>query len=248
MMAGASLAALMAAGYNSMAPRSQLYGRTYTGTARGSRQLALTFDDGPNDPWTARLLEVLARHEVRATFFLIGRFVQQKPAIARDIAQAGHIIGNHTYNHPNLIFSSAARQRQEIADCEGALSDQIGEHSRLFRPPFGARTPQLLKQVRERGLETVMWRVSGFDWNAKSSAVIEHKLRKGLRGGDVFLLHDGGHQHMGVDRSKTVTAVDNLIRDCQQQSYKFVTIPEMMSGGAGETCGRGADKRPGQEV
>src|SRR5271169_6172686 len=89
-------AALGYAGYACYAPRSQLYGRTYLGAGRGSRQLALTYDDGPNDPHTLRLLEVLARHDVKATFFLIGRFVAAKPEIAREVARAGHTIGNHT--------------------------------------------------------------------------------------------------------------------------------------------------------
>src|SRR5215831_7729661 len=96
-------AAASYAGYAAMAPRSQLYGRTLT---HGSdpAQMALTFDDGPNDPHTMRLLEVLARHNARATFFLIGKYVQQRPDIVRAIAAAGHEIGNHTFTHPNLIF------------------------------------------------------------------------------------------------------------------------------------------------
>jgi peptidoglycan/xylan/chitin deacetylase (PgdA/CDA1 family) len=230
-VAGAGVAALVTAGYNTMAPRSQLYGRTFTGGRAGSRQLALTFDDGPNDPWTLKLLEVLARHGVRATFFLVGDFVRQKPAIARAVAEAGHVIGNHTFTHPNLIFAGAARRQRELDDCERALSDHVGEHSRLFRPPFGARTPQLLREVRRRGMETVMWRVSGFDWSAESAAQIEQKIRRHLSGGEVILLHDGGHKHMGVDRSRTVSAVEWLIGDCKAAGYEFVTVAEMMAAG-----------------
>jgi peptidoglycan-N-acetylglucosamine deacetylase len=239
MLAGAGAAALVAAGYNSMAPKSQLYGTTFIGVERGSRQLALTFDDGPNDPCTERLLEVLARHRVKATFFLIGQFVAQKPAIARAVANGGHVIGNHTFTHPNLIFVSGARQREEIAGCERALTEHVGEHSRLFRPPFGGRTPQLLRHVREQGLETVMWRVSGFDWSAESAAQIEHKLQRGIHGGEVVLLHDGGHRHLGVDRSKTVTAVDHLIGEYKDRGYDFVTVPAMMSSGRARKGGGG---------
>src|SRR5581483_3094604 len=97
-------AAASAAGYQSMAPTGQWYGKTFTGLGRRSKQLALTYDDGPNDPHTLRLLEVLSRHGTKATFFLIGRFVRQRPDIVRDIQQAGHTIGNHTFSHPNLIF------------------------------------------------------------------------------------------------------------------------------------------------
>src|SRR5271167_2259210 len=129
-LAGASAAAaLITAGYQSMAPTGQWYGRTFTGLPRGSKQLALTYDDGPNDPHTLRLLEVLARHDVKATFFLIGRFVAAKPEIAREVAGAGHVIGNHTFNHPNLIFCSAARVSSELEQCRKILTDTVGEHS-----------------------------------------------------------------------------------------------------------------------
>src|SRR5712675_3642425 len=109
-----SAAVAVAAGYQSMAPTGQWYGQTFTGLARGSRQIALTYDDGPNDPHTLRLLEVLWRHNVQATFFTIGRYVRQRPDIAREVARAGHVIGNHTFNHPILIFESAARTRTEL--------------------------------------------------------------------------------------------------------------------------------------
>src|SRR5215475_15406293 len=93
----AVVGALFAAGYQSMSPTGQWYGHTFTGLPPGAKQLALTYDDGPNDPHTFRLLEVLAKHNVRATFFLIGRFAQQRPDIVRDIAKVGHVVGNHTF-------------------------------------------------------------------------------------------------------------------------------------------------------
>src|SRR6266853_2337752 len=111
LFSGAVAAAAVTAGYQSMAPEGQWYGRTFTGLARGTKQLALTYDDGPNDPHTLRLLEVLERHNVRATFFLIGRFVQQCPDIVRELAKAGHVIGNHTFTHPLLIFKTSNQLR-----------------------------------------------------------------------------------------------------------------------------------------
>src|SRR5512141_1862674 len=92
----AGVATAVTAGYNTMAPRSQLYGRTFIGEQPGSRRLALTFDDGPNDPHTLDLLDVLARHNVRATFFMLGSFVNKRPDIAVAVSAAGHVIGNHT--------------------------------------------------------------------------------------------------------------------------------------------------------
>jgi len=229
-LAGAGVAAAVAAGYQSMAPTGQWYGRTFTGLARGTKQLALTYDDGPNDPHTLRLLEILARHGVHATFFLIGRYVQQRPEIARAILQAGHVIGNHTFTHPLLTFKSDAEIRRELADCHAALNDAIGEHSNLFRPPFGGRRPAVLRIARRLGLEPVMWKVTGYDWNAPPAETIERRVSRQIRGGDVILLHDGGHKHMGADRSQTVLATKRLIIRYQSEGYRFTTISEMMAG------------------
>ena len=227
-LAGVGLASLVGAGYNAMAPRSQLFGRTFIGHPGGSRQLALTFDDGPNDPWTPRLLDVLARHEVRATFFLIGKYVVERPDITRQIAAAGHVVGNHTYSHPNLIFCSASEVAGQIRQCSSALQDAVGEHSSLFRPPYGGRTPHVLSLVRQSGLECVMWRVSGYDWKATSSTQIEERLSDAIEGGEVILLHDGGHRHLGVNREFTVSAVDRLITRYKSQGFEFVSVSRMM--------------------
>lgn len=211
-----------------MSPTGQWYGRTFTGLSRRSRQIALTFDDGPNDPYTPQLLDVLARHNVKATFFMLGGYVQARPDLARIVAEAGHVIGNHTFSHPNLIFVPANRARKEIEDCHRALTDAVGEHSRLFRPPFGGRRPASLRVARALGLEPIMWNVTGYDWKAPSPEYIEQKIANRLRGGSVILLHDGGHERMGVDRSKTVVATERVIERCKTEGYEFVTVLEMM--------------------
>ena len=223
-----STAAAVAAGYQS--PTGQWYGRTFTGLPRSSRQIALTYDDGPNDPHTLRLLEVLARQGVQATLFLIGRHVRQHPEIAREIVQGGHTVGNHPLTHPLLTFKSESEIRGQLSECRAALQDAIGEHSNLFRPPFGGRRPAVLRVARELGMEPVMWNVTGYDWNAPPADVIERKVAKQIRGGDVILLHDGGHKEMGADRSQTVIATDRLIARYKSEGYEFVTIPRMIGG------------------
>lgn len=232
-IAGTAAAGIVAAGYQSMAPTGQWFGRTFTGLPRGSnptkiRQLALTYDDGPNDPHTLQLLDVLARHAVPATFFLIGKYVQQCPDIVREIVKAGHTIGNHTFTHPLLIFKSEAEIRKELTDGTAALQDATGNDIHLFRPPFGGRRPAVLRIARELGLEPVMWNVSGHDWKAPPAEAIERRVSRKMRGGDVILLHDGGHKQMGADRSQTVLATDRLIPRYRSQGYDFVSIPCML--------------------
>ena len=224
----AASAALVSAGYQTMAPTGQWCGSTFIGLPRGSKKLALTFDDGPNDPHTLHLLDVLARHRVYASFFMVGQFVRQRPAIARAVAEAGHAVGNHSLSHPNLIFKSASQTRRELQDCEQILSDTVGDHSSLFRPPFGGRRPATLRVARSVGLQPVMWNVTGWDWKAPSAEYIERKVEKKVRGGDVILLHDGGHEAMGVDRSRSVIATDRLIARYKSEDYEFVTVPQMM--------------------
>jgi peptidoglycan/xylan/chitin deacetylase (PgdA/CDA1 family) len=225
----AAAAAASAAGYQCMAPMGQWYGRTLACGVRGSKQIALTFDDGPNDPHTLKLLDVLAKHHVRATFFMIGRYVQQRPDVARAVAQAGHVIGNHTFTHPLLIFKSAAETRRQLIDCNKALEDAIGARAMLFRPPFGGRRPATFRIARELGLQPVMWNVTGYDWNAPPAQTIEKKVVRQMRGGDVILLHDGGHRAFGADRAQTVIATENLIRRYRDQGCEFVTVDGMKS-------------------
>ncbi len=224
----AAIGALVTAGYQSMAPTAQWYGRTFTSLPRGTKQLALTYDDGPNDPHTFHLLEVLARHDVQATFFLIGRYVQQRPDIVRELVKAGHVVGNHTFTHPLLTLKSPAEVRRELTDCRKAIEDAVGKHSNLFRPPFGGRRPAVLRVARDLGLHPIMWNVTGYDWNAPPAPAIEKKVERQMRGGDVILLHDGGHKQMGADRGQTVIATDHLLSRYQSEGYRFVTISQMM--------------------
>ncbi len=209
----ATAAAMSAAGYQAMAATGQWYGKTFAGIRPGSKELRL---------------EVLAKHNVRATFFLIGRYVEQRPDIVREVVNEGHILGNHTFSHPNLIFASANQTRTQLQTCQQAVTQAVGQHSPLFRPPFGGRRPGTLRNARSLGLLPVMWNINGQDWKGYSADEIKHRIRRQLRGGDVILLHDGSHISMGVDRSQTILATDLLIPEAKSEGFEFVTIPEMM--------------------
>ena len=216
------------AGFQTMWPTSQVYGRTFIGLDPASRLLALTYDDGPNDPWTFRLLEVLDRHQVKATFFLIGKFVQQRPDLARALVAAGHAIGNHTWDHPNLILCSSAEVRRQLQQTQQAIFDATGVEAKLFRPPFGGRRPASLRVARSLGLQPVMWNVTCYDWKAKSADEIVAHAERQIHGGNVILLHDGEFHRIGVDRSRSVEATDRILQRYKSQGYEFVTVPQMM--------------------
>jgi peptidoglycan/xylan/chitin deacetylase (PgdA/CDA1 family) len=216
------------AGVHTMVPWSQLYGENFNGLKEGLKVLALTYDDGPNDPWTMKLLEVLQKEQVQATFFMVGRYVQQRPEIARAVSEAGHAIGNHCFTHTNLIFAGQVTLRQQLEDTSKAIEDATGERPYLFRPPFGARRPGTFKVVEELKMFPVMWRVTCFDWSAKSPEEILKHARRQIAGGEVVLLHDGGHLHLGEDRCHTVQATAQLIREYKDRGFMFTTVTDMM--------------------
>ena len=177
------------AGFESMWPTLHAYGRSFIGLPPGTRQLALTYDDGPNDPSTLQLIEVLARHDVKATFFVLGKFVEQKPDIVRALVAAGHVIGNHSWDHPRLIFASDAELRSQVERTQTAVFDARGVTPTLFRPPYGGRRPGTLQAVRKLGLEPVMWNVTCYDWKATSADKVFAHAQRQIRGGDIILMH-----------------------------------------------------------
>ena len=214
-LTSAAVAAAAYLAYHAYSPSSQLFGAALS-RCPDPRDLALTYDDGPNDVHTERLLDILARHEIKATFFLIGRFVKARPQIARSIVGAGHLVGNHTVNHPNLLFQSRSNIVRELSDCSQMIADATGIRPKFFRPPFGTRRPAVLSTARELGLEPIMWDVTCFDWRRTTTDAIEHHARKRIdrdrTHGHIILFHDGGHTGLGADRSRSVEATERLIQ------------------------------------
>jgi peptidoglycan-N-acetylglucosamine deacetylase len=215
--------------YAAMWPASQLFGSTIL-AGRDPNEYALTYDDGPNDACTEQLLEILARHQVHATFFVIGRFVRQRGELIRRIHAAGHLIGNHTFTHPVLLFQSPSRVREELASTNAAIEDALGEKVSYFRPPHGARRPDVLRTARELGLTPVLWNAMGHDWNPITADAILANLDKGiLRNrrngyGSNLLLHDGGQAGIGQDRYATVTATSTLLARAHPDEIRYVTV------------------------
>jgi len=212
-------AAGLAAGgcaYAAMWPTSRIFGPALIAPKRAG-ELALTFDDGPNPKWTPRLLDVLGEHGVKATFFMLGKRAQAQPELVRRVAAEGHLVGNHSWGHPNLALTAAGRVREELARTTDALQQITGERVRFFRPPFGARRPAVFRIARELGLRVVTWNAMTSDWSETSADRIAGQLAKKVDGlarrGQAanIVLHDGGHLERAAERGASVAAAGMLV-------------------------------------
>lgn len=237
--AGVALAAGTYA-YGLLHSQSQMFGPTLRATA-SAKQFALTFDDGPNPAATPRLLDLLDRHKVRATFFLIGNYVRAHAELARETAARGHQVGNHTQNHPNLFWVGRGRVRRELENCQTVITDVVGEAPRWMRPPFGARSPFLdgiIRQMNFRGV--AMWTQIPGDWDpqpperliARMRPIAENIARRGegkKKGGDILVLHDGDHRVANADRDHTLKALEYWLPRWRDAGLEFVTIENAAS-------------------
>ena len=230
--AALTTAGLLASGctYAALSAQSQIFGKVLI-AGGDPNEVALTYDDGPNDIVTERLLEVLARHNVRASFFFIGNYVRQRPQIVRAVSSAGHLIGNHTMTHPWLAWQSATRIREELAGCNALLEDTLGVPIRYFRAPHGARRPAVLSIARSLGLTPIQWNIIAGDWQPVGAEEIASRVVRGItrnqqqnRASNI-VLHDGGQRALGQPRLPTVEATDLLIQKYNGQTgTKFVTV------------------------
>ncbi len=213
-------------------PTSQIFGATLVDVADpdGMRHtVALTYDDGPSARNTEPLLELLAEHQVHATFFLIGNHVRRHPAVARRVAAAGHTIGNHTEMHPDLLRKSDARVRAELKRTQAIVQDTLGLTPRIFRPPYGSRRPGVLRIARSLGLAPVQWNVTAKDWEPLGSERILQNVDRGLlrnrkrgRTSNV-LLHDASHLDGEEPRSRadTIAVTAALLA---RTDLRFITV------------------------
>jgi len=228
---GATASLGLAAGgfaYASLWPASQLFGPTLIAPPRPG-ELALTFDDGPNPAWTPRLLELLSRRGVRATFFLVGSRAQAEPSLVRQIVAAGHLIGNHSWSHLNLALAPSSMIEDQLYRTSETLAQLTSTPVLYFRPPFGARRPATLCIARRLGLVPVLWNAMTSDWKNPSADAIslklQHKIDRLYRQGMAanIVLHDGSHSDPAADRAPSVAAAAQLIAR-YQPTHQFVTL------------------------
>jgi peptidoglycan-N-acetylglucosamine deacetylase len=188
--------------------------------------LALTFDDGPSES-TPAILEILARHNASATFFLCGANADRLPSIAREVAAAAHEIGNHTYSHPYLFRRSPDAIAEELRRAQDAIGLHTGATPRWFRAPYGVRWFGLRRAQAKLGLTGVMWTAIGYDWKLRADQVVARMSVK-TGNGSILCLHDGRELRAKPDIGVTVEAVRRLVPMLLDQGYTFETVTRLI--------------------
>ena len=207
----------------SPAPQAKPYRK---GTAQ-TRQIALTFDDGPSVQNTEEILEILKEYEIRATFFVIGENAAADPDRIRMISDAGHEIGNHTYTHAYISKIDSQALREEIQKTEDVLTDITGRRPRVFRPPGGFYDEASLAVLEEMGYKSILWSLDTKDWCMPKSDTIASKIEENAAGGDIILFHD-----LNDKRLPTPRALKRILPYLKENGYEFVTISEMIENEA----------------
>lgn len=222
-------------------PTNQLFGSTVTHGPLNERVVALTFDDGPNPPYTGRILDVLERERVHATFFLVGRAVRAYPNVVRREVRDGDAIGNHTWDHPHLIVMRRSQIRASLTRTGDAIYRAAHVRTNLMRPPFGARDWPVMEVAHKLGYTVVMWSVPlARDWEYPPPQIIAQRVLPRVSDGSIIVLHDGNRGQLCAkrglparvcDRTSDIEATKLIVDALKKQGYRFVTIPQLIALG-----------------
>jgi peptidoglycan/xylan/chitin deacetylase (PgdA/CDA1 family) len=202
-----------------------------------TRQVALTFDDGPSQEFTPLVLDILEEYDVPATFFLVGIHAERYPDIARRIAEEGHEIGNHTYGHITVPTASNKALYEEVIKATRVIAQTTGEYPKYIRPPRGVYDARFRRLSHVLGQKIVLWTISTRDWRYGTTAqsIVKRAVSQ-AKGGDIILFHDSGAlvKNEGGDRSATVRALPLVIEGLRQKGLEIVPLSELLEEEFGE--------------
>jgi len=204
---------------------------TITGVTTRDPVAALTFDDGPHPEYTPRLLDLLERYQARATFFMVGEAAQRHPELVRQVAQGGHAIGNHSWDHPFFPSLPGRTRRQQMRACEQALAP-YGQ--RLFRPPYGAQSLASRLDALWLRYRVVTWNLEAKDWREHDAEWLAERLTRGIQPGSIVLLHDAiyrSQQPVPQYNREPMLAALSLFLAQLEGRFHFITIPELLHYG-----------------
>lgn len=194
------------------------------------KQIALTFDDGPDKTYTPQVLDILKKHDVKATFFVVGIQIAKYGDVLKRIQKEGHAIGNHSYNHAKLTERTPKQIAEEIAKTDEALRKVLGSGTDLFRAPYGATNEQVKSTVASAKQELIHWTVDTKDWAGTPPEQIMEIVKEHAKPGGIILMHSFGGKNGKLDN--TVEVLPQMIEYLKQKGYTFVTVPELLAGKA----------------
>jgi peptidoglycan/xylan/chitin deacetylase (PgdA/CDA1 family) len=181
----------------------------------------MTFDDGPSVTLTPKLLDILAAHHIKATFFVIGENVAEHPEIVARAAREGHEIGNHSWSHPNFAKMSDEGVRRQLSQTDNAIKNATGARPTLLRPPYGSVTARQKRWIHDEfGYQIILWDVDPYDWKRPGPSVVRNRILKETQPGSIVLSHD---IHPG-----TTEAMPSTFDELQAKGFKFVTVSELI--------------------
>lgn len=207
--------------YGSYFIQSNFFVKAICNSTSPKKEIALSFDDGPVES-TLKVLDILKKNNVPSAFFCIGKRIIENPAIIKRIHEEGHVIGNHSFTHHALFdLMSKKQMKQEMQETNIAAKNTIGEHLKMFRPPYGVTTPVLANAIKEEGFETIGWSLRTYDTMINDGQKLVQKILSQIKAGDVILLHD--------TQNVTVNALEDIINKVRLKGYTFVRLDHLLN-------------------
>lgn len=202
--------------------RLSYFAETLCGDSNNSnREIAITFDDGPHE-MTEKILDLLKKFNVKAAFFCIGKQIEQKPEVFKRIISEGHIVGNHSYSHSNLIgFFSTQKMVEEISKTNSIITYFLNKNPKLFRPPFGVTNPNIARAAKQSNMKVIGWNIRSLDTVIKDDEDVFNRVKNKVAPGGIILLHDTSE--------KSVMVLERLLLFLQSENYKIVTIDKLLN-------------------
>ncbi|WP_235842033.1 polysaccharide deacetylase family protein [Neobacillus fumarioli] len=190
------------------------------------KQVALTFDDGPDDVWTPQILNTLRQLNVKGTFMCVGQRIQQNPHVLQRIVREGHVAGNHTWSHPNLTKIPTNEVRRQVEATANEILRIAGVKPVLFRPPYGALNVEVIRELISLHNKIIYWDVDSLDWAGLTGPQVAANILAHVRPGSIILQHSAGG--LGESLLDTVQALPYIVQTLRQEGYQFVTVPELL--------------------
>ncbi len=192
-----------------------------------AKKIALTFDDGPDSLYTPQILDILKENNIKATFFLVGNRARLFPDVVKRMVQEGHVVGNHTMTHANIVNLNEEQMKQEILQAEDVLQPLIGYRTALFRSPYGSLGPSTVESIDTLNYKIIAWNVDSLDWKSLTAEQVKYNILENVKNGSIVLQHCSGSTEENLTGS--VSALRDVITVLRREGYQFVTIPEILN-------------------